>query len=443
MKTAFKLLMAIILGATHIGCRKALPVDASNWSPPQSVSQSRDSLGSTFSLYKWNNSLLALNGDAGNLTLYLLNKDENNWKEKVSGCSSSWALLDADPTTNQVVICRGTKLGDKLDVTFLRGVVNEDGNISIVSDKKWNGDKSDLFGRTGRNLTIYSSDKPAYPVYRKGIVEGSNICIPYSVRGEAYEGNVLVSREAPYAHGVFSSSDSGVSWQRKQLSNLEGRYVSICKTKAHWYYFMASQNKNTLNCFSKEQQEDWGQPAIISKSVVMYTAAGEDDIVHLCWLDRRHEKTRLNPVYPNRENYEVAYCNRTDSDSSWNKDVILSKGLLYAYSPSISVEGDKIVVAWAGVKNDKDGRNEWNPSDIYYVTSKDGGKAWTKPMKVTDGFKDGITSGKPQVALHKGVIHLFYIQGKLDFKNTGGAVKLNQPPWPIVYQQRQFPSTSP
>jgi hypothetical protein len=120
--------------------------------------------------------------------------------------------------------------------------------------------------------------------------------------------------------------------------------------------------------------------------------------------------------------------------------VILSEGLLYAYSPSISVEGDKVVVVWAGVKNDKDGRNEYDPSDIFYATSKDGGKNWTRPMQVTDGFKAGITSGRPQVALHNGVIHLFYIQGKLNYREvSSGMAKLNQPPWPICYQQRPFP----
>jgi hypothetical protein len=98
------------------------------------------------------------------------------------------------------------------------------------------------------------------------------------------------------------------------------------------------------------------------------------------------------------------------------------------------------VVAWAGAKNDKEGRTEYGPSDVYYVTSRDGGKTWTKPMQITDGFKDGITSGRPQVALHNGVIHLFYIQGNLNFKKSAGMVKLNQPPWPIYYQQRPFPN---
>jgi hypothetical protein len=439
MKT--HIVVLLILTIFEGGCGKEPPhLDANAWSPPQAISHSRDSLGSTFSLYKWNSSLLALNGDTGSLSLYFLNEDEKSWKEKSSSYAGSWSLLDTDAGTNKIVICRGTALGDKLDVNFLYAAIDLNGNLSIIFDKNWHGDKSELFGKTGKNITIYSSDKPAHPVFRRGVVDGSTICIPYSVRGEAYEGNVLVSREAPYAHGIFLSSDSGLSWQREQLSNLEGRYTFICKTRMYWYYFMVSQNENALSFFRKETQGDWSQLATISKTVVAYNAIAEGNCVHLCWLDRRHEKKRLNPVYPNCENYEVAYCHRKDTDDAWSKDVILSEGLLYAYSPSISVEGDKVVVAWAGVKSDKDGRNEWDPSDIYYVTSKDGGKTWTKPLQVTDGFKAGITSGRPQVALHNGIIHLFYIQGKLNYREvSSGAAKLNQPPWPIYYTQRPFP----
>ena len=139
-------------------------------------------------------------------------------------------------------------------------------------------------------------------------------------------------------------------------------------------------------------------------------------------------------------NYEVAYSRCRDSDGEWSKDVILSKGLKYAYCPVMSLEGDKIVIAWAGAQSAPDGHYEFDPNDIYYVTSNDGGKAWTKPMQVTNGAKDGLTAGRPQVALLNGVIHLFYIQGKMNLKELSpGLVKLNQSPWPIYYTQRPFP----
>jgi hypothetical protein len=180
---------------------------------------------------------------------------------------------------------------------------------------------------------------------------------------------------------------------------------------------------------------------VITKQYATWnTAVAEGDTIHVCWLDRRHEKKRLNPFNPLRKNYEVAYSHRKDSDAQWSKDVILSKGLLYAYEPVMSAEGEKIVVAWSGVQQDKDGHDSNWPNDIYYATSKDGGNTWAKPMKVTDGFKDGLTAGKTQVALLNGVIHLFYIQGKLNYQEvSSGAAKLNQPPWPSYYTQRPFP----
>ena len=83
---------------------------------------------------------------------------------------------------------------------------------------------------------------------------------------------------------------------------------------------------------------------------------------------------------------------------------------------------------------------ENGPNDIYYVTSKDSGKTWAKPLKITDRANDGIASGEPRVLLFNGVIHLFYIQGKRESQQLSpGLTKLNQPPWPIYYTQRPFP----
>jgi hypothetical protein len=106
----------------------------------------------------------------------------------------------------------------------------------------------------------------------------------------------------------------------------------------------------------------------------------------------------------------------------------------------MSVEGDKIAVAWAGVKTSADWHAPYSPNDIYYVTSSDKGKTWTKPLRVTDNIREGITAGDPQVMLLNGTIHLFYIQGKLNLRQESpGLTKLNQPSWPVYYQQRPFP----
>jgi hypothetical protein len=99
------------------------------------------------------------------------------------------------------------------------------------------------------------------------------------------------------------------------------------------------------------------------------------------------------------------------------------------------------VVAWAGIQTADKQHTDMGPNDIYYVTSKDGGKTWTKPLKVTDGAKDGLTAGMPQVALLNGTVHLLYTQGKVEKPQplSEGLSRGQQSPWPIYYTQRPFP----
>jgi hypothetical protein len=104
----------------------------------------------------------------------------------------------------------------------------------------------------------------------------------------------------------------------------------------------------------------------------------------------------------------------------------------------MAVEGNNVVVVWQGYQ---EGYGEFPPSDIYFITSRDGGRTWSRVARVTDNARQGIITGRPQVALYHNVIHLFCIQGKLNFKQEmPGLIKLNQPPWPIYYTQRPFPN---
>jgi hypothetical protein len=280
-------------------------------------------------------------------------------------------------------------------------------------------------------------------------MNGADICVPYCVEGFTCDAKGAVTARGPYNTGVLCSADSGRNWQIERVSNLDASFLTVCKTEDFYYYFAASLAEKSGQgyelWFARKSANGgpWGTPKVVAGSFSNFAldALTEGGTVHLCWLDRRHEKKRFNLVYQQRQNHEVVYSHRKDSDVSWSQDNILSAGLLYSYAPSISVECDKIVVAWAGIQTAPDWHNEYSPNDIYYVTSKDGGKTWTKPLKVTDGAKDGITSGKPQVALKNRVIHLFYIQGKMNLKQQSpGLTKLNQPPWPIYYQQRSFPN---
>ena len=391
---------------------------------------------------------MTLGGDAGTFATRILQEDGKNWMT-VSTVDSGWIPMNTDSQANNIVVSKGTLTKDKLEVTFT--------TYSLLSNRRSSGfanslltvDKEMLFGTSNPNLQMtYGGDRPLQITFAGGAINTSNIHIPYCLQGIPFRGKGFVSSEILGANGTFISSDAGRTWRVEPISSLLSQRPIVCRTKQFLYYF-ATGSLEPYELWSSRSPASggsWTPPETLVKtfahilSVPSFRALSENDTVHLCWLDRRHEKKRLNPFAPALDSFEVAYRHRKDSEAGWSNDVILSPGLLYAYAPSMSVEGNNVVVAWAGVKSAKAGRNEFDPSDIFYATSKDGGKTWTRPMQITDGFKDGITSGRPQVALHKGVIHLFYIQGKLNYQKTGGAVKLNQPPWPILYQQRPCPN---
>lgn len=319
-----------------------------------------------------------------------------------------------------------------------------------TTEKKWLTDKKSLLGETNPNIKLTQPGRRIWPALGTHfILNGADLYIPYCVQGYEVTSNgkklVADGSNGPFRNGVLHSADSGTTWQVEQISEYQAWDPLVCRTKEFCYYFATKlvRHQGDQLWFTRKPVTDgsWDAPITISKTYVYHSlAVPEGDTVHLCWLDRRHEKRRLNLFHPNRNNFEVAYCQRKDSDATWSKDVILSKGLLYSFAPKMSVEGDKIVVAWAGIQTAKDWHTNFDPNDIYYVTSKDNGKTWAKLLKMTDSAKEGITSGNPQVVLLNGIIHLSYIQGKMKLKEESpGLTKLNQPPWPIYYQQRPFP----
>ena len=175
-----------------------------------------------------------------------------------------------------------------------------------------------------------------------------------------------------FNNGIFYSSDSGMTWQMEKIASFVAWLPSVVKTK-NYYYYLAVKNFQRDLWFARKPVEgnSWGSPNVVTKTFCdsalswKYVAEPQDDTVNLCWLDQRHEKMRLNFEAPTRENYEIAYCQRKDADANWSKDIILSKGMLYSYSPTMSVEGDKIVVAWSGVQTATDWHAPYSPNDIY------------------------------------------------------------------------------
>ena len=290
-------LTAFIFGS---GCDKPVPVDTNSWSASQVVSQSRDSLASVFALHKWNNSLLALNGDTGSVVVYFLQEDGKTWREEKSSLPKSLLPLNCDPKSNRFAISRGKMMGDKMDVTFLVGSIDRDGSLRNSVEKNLPFNVNSFFDKPNPGVTF--SRGPATAVFAQGVLADTYICIPYGLFGDNASGRYA---DGPFANGVFYSSDSGTTWQKEQISDFDAPEWSFCRTKEFNYYFLGKKADNTL-CYSRSPANGrtWTTPETINKTfgtsgfIRCCISAAEEDTAHLCWLDRRHEKTRLNPVYP-------------------------------------------------------------------------------------------------------------------------------------------------
>lgn len=426
------------------GCSKQADQPDQGWTPPVAVTSSIDSLAGGVALRKCFDGIIALQTMRDmSVRCFVLRKivgNSNSWVAVPfpNLPQLSWVIPTVGQSDGRIFFPRSRATNNQLMVGAFFTDIAKDGKVKSEADRKWVVDRKTFFGETGTNVSLNEAG------FGTGNIHDEDICLPYCLYGTTLtlDGRV----DGPFSSGVFHSSDSGVTWHEEQIeSNFELLGPMVCKTEGYYYYLAIKYPVYEL-WFSRKStgSGSWDEPKPVTKTFAMelgnYAAMAEDDTVHVCWMDRRHNKWRFDLSGPAIENDDIYYCHQKDSDSKWSKDVDLSKGVLYCYAPSISAEGDKIVIVWAGIQTAGKWHTDYDPNDIYYVTSKDGGNTWTKPLKVTDGAKDGMTAGHPQVMLLNGVIHLFYIQGKMDLQQVGGLTKLNQPPWPIYYTQRPFPN---
>ena len=435
------------MGVLLVGCGKQPVQLDQGWSSPVVVSESIGSLGGYAVLYKCFDTIIAVQSLADTSVKCMMMKrdaaNKDSWAEiPAVGLPRGYTFFPTvEQSSGRLLFPQEHAENNQSTIRALFIRTTRSGEIQVQGERKWTADKKVLFGETGPNVKLESG-----PYFGGGVINDSDMYLPFCADGETVTTH---SEDGPFNNGVFHSTDSGVTWQMEKISDFGGLDPLVCKTK-NYYYYVATRiiPRNGYHLwFSRKSAQggSWEQPGKVTKTYAMiygrYVAVGEDDTVHVSWMDRRHDMWRFNIDGPNIENDDIVYCHRKDSYSGWSKDVLLSKGLLYSYPPSMSVDGKKIVVAWAGIRSARKNHNEYDPNDIYYATSKDGGKTWTKPLMVTDRAKDGIVSGKPQVMLLNGVIHLFYIQGTLGKPDllSPGLTKLSQGPWPIYYTQRPFP----
>ena len=435
------------------GCGKQSAPIAQGWSAPVKITDTQDSLIGSVVLRKLHDAIIAFQPqEDGMAKCFVLNSDSKSWAEvSLAGVPRGyfWWWPAIEQGSDKVFFERGYIENDKLVMSALIGRMTVNTNLLMkeVVENTWLTSVESLFEKMGSIVHLSESGGRDWPELGVGIINNSDMYIPCSISGITYNRVGPVAR-GPYMNGVFHSVDSGKTWKLENILDFYAEAPSICRSGNNYYYFVANPSHQLLVSKKIVTGCAWSSVEQVTTNFGgHYVLAPQSNVVHLCWLDNRHEKKQLDigvfppHLYRSFQNCEIVYRQHKDSDNKWGNEVILSEGLLYAFSPSMSVEGDRIVIAWAGVRTGNVWHSTSDPNDIYYVTSKDGGKSWMEPQRITDNIKAEITAGNPQVVLQNGIIHLTYTQGKLKLKqDSPGLTKLNQPPWPIYYQQRPFPN---
>jgi hypothetical protein len=455
------------LGASLIGCSKSADEVDKGWSPAIAISSSTAGFGGAPRLHKYEDTLVGIQVlHGGAAQILMLSQRTGAWSAtNISGPPNDdgwlglWGAAGIEPQTGRIVLPGGYAENERLLMKAFFGKLTEYGSLRETIGRTWFTDKKALLGDTSTNVTLNHPVGPSRghnrsgAIMAKAMVSSAETVIPFTFEAVTYfetpgryRGKTYVRKGVeggPFANGVLVSPDLGKTWRLEMVSNQRGRVPALCQTTGYLYYFAGPYPL----WFSRKaaNAETWETPRQITKTShgfdAFYGVAGDGDTARICWMDRRHNKWRFSFDEPAPVNSDIYYRRRKDGAAGWDKEVWLSKGLMYCYAPTIAAEGDHVVVVWAGIRKAGRWHGGYGPNDIFYVTSKDAGKTWARPMRVTDGAKDGSTAGMPQIALLNGVIHLVYIQGKPQPRAelAPGLTKLGMDPWPIFYQRRDFP----
>ena len=386
-------------------------------------------------LCRWNGSAVAVGSDGAFRVL----NESGHWDEKTArgfeiGKNEAFAPVVVDPHGPQAVF---------FHVTYSNKVEAIDSLIGATMNpaKQFDAQKKillrsyvrDLFGKTSST----SGFKREVRFFcNKGFAEESEIYISYSASADDITERITSTgtrqqtiQAGPSQCGLLYSPDKGLSWQVIRLPqfNTAGQ-SAVFKTGNTVCYLAADSARGLWASTTSSNSTNWSKPKLLNDTLEAgFLAEAESGTVHLCWMDMRLKKGLGFFIYGDwdigRKNNQVFYRNYRNSDGKWSKERKLSGNLSYCERPSMSVEGDRIVVVWhnmgEAIRSPLGRRpSPYSRAAIYYATSKDNGRTWSRPTKIQDSENSAGMYPCPKVILHQRAIHVFY---------NG------------VYQRREFP----
>lgn len=191
------------------------------------------------------------------------------------------------------------------------------------------------------------------------------------------------------------STDGGATWGPDvHISTISGPQgvpsVAAVAGCVHvvWVDFSLLGNSEIWFCRSVDGGATWESPVQISNAAGFSSGpsiAAQGSNVHIAWDD-----SRLGWW-----NSEIFYRRSTNDGVNWSTEDQLTNDTTFSNTPSISVSGNNIHVAWEDMR---DGNFE-----IYYKTSTDNGQTWSSDLRLTS---DGGDSYHPSVAVSGSNVHI-------------------------------------
>lgn len=269
-------------------------------------------------------------------------------------------------------------------------------NVYIVWKQVYSGSNGELFCKVSHNNGKTWSKK--VKISREGIERSSApniLCDGNSVyvvweNYRKYNGKELANTDIRISH------DRGNTWSeaiKVTDANEGGPYLTLADNGdinmlhiSHNYDLKRTKGYNWEIMFtkSKDKGKTWQEPVRLTEDIGdsrFPTAVTTGSKIYTVWWDdrddTRYEKKGYPAITPKKDhNFEIYFKKSLDNGKTWSEDIRLTNARGVSADPSIKANGNNIYVIWG------DGRSK--SEDIYFKYSTDGGKTWSKDLKLTN-----------------------------------------------------------